>query len=278
MQYPHLYHLIRADYSDSSHDHNRLKRTIDKSSSITANCLKCQVWSSPLSASIMADFKTHTIVAAGASGALTAGLLVHYQLSVQQALLYWGAGTLGGILPDIDSDHSKAIRLIFQLLSGIVAVMAVIRFHHILNLWQLWSAGLVGFLICYYPVRHIFAYFTVHRGILHSLLANLLFAMIMIVIGFHLLGMNAIVAWGCGLFLFAGACIHLILDEIYSVDLGGVRLKSSFGSALKITQWNQPVLTIAFIIAIGGLYHFAPNDEYWLHLAKNFLTQVIKII
>ncbi|CAG8999444.1 MAG: hypothetical protein CENE_01418 [Candidatus Celerinatantimonas neptuna] len=226
----------------------------------------------------MADFKTHTIVAAGISGALTAGLLVHDQLSVQQALLYWGAGTLGGILPDIDSDHSKAIRLIFQLLSGIVAVITVIRFHHALNLWQLWSAGLIGFLLCYYPIRHVFAHFTVHRGILHSLLANVLFSMIMIVVGFHLLGMSAIVAWGCGLFLFSGACIHLILDEIYSVDLGGIRLKSSFGSALKVTQWNQPLLTIAFIIAIGGLYYLSPNDHFWLQLAHHLLKPVTKII
>ncbi|MFM2485937.1 metal-dependent hydrolase [Celerinatantimonas yamalensis] len=226
----------------------------------------------------MADFKTHTIVAAGVSGAMTASLLVHFQLSVPLALLYWGAGTLGGILPDIDSDHSKAIRLIFQLLAGIVAVIAVIRFHQQLNIWQLWCAGLAGFLVIYYPVRRIFAHFTVHRGILHSLLANLLYAMLSIVVGFYCLNMPSWVAWGCGCFLFCGALIHLLLDEIYSVDLSGGRLKSSFGSALKITQWDEPLLTIAFIGAIAGLYYIAPADRYWLHLLEKIGSSVVQLV
>ncbi|MFM2482383.1 metal-dependent hydrolase [Celerinatantimonas sp. YJH-8] len=211
----------------------------------------------------MADFKTHTIAAAVVSGALTTAMLVHYQLSVELALLYWAAGTLGGILPDIDSDHSKSIRLIFQLLSGLATVIVVIKVHPYLKIWQLWLAGLGTFLIIYFPLRQIFARLTIHRGILHSLLANLLFALITIVIGYRLLNMTAAIAWGCGLFLFIGALVHLLLDEIYSVDLAGARLKGSFGSALKITQWNEPWLTVVLIAACGGLYYLAPSGYHW---------------
>lgn len=214
----------------------------------------------------MADFKTHTIVAAGASGALTTVLLVHYQLSVPLALLFWGAGTLGGIMPDIDSDHSTSIKLIFHLLSVIAATVSVIRLHEQLPIWGLWLCGLSCYLIVDYPIRYAFAQFTIHRGILHSLLANLLFALITIVGGFYLLNMPSWVAWGCGVFLFFGAVIHLLLDEVYSVDLAGGRLKSSFGSAFKLTSYREPLLTLGFILASGALYYIAPPDHYWLQL------------
>ncbi|CAG9294976.1 metal-dependent hydrolase [Celerinatantimonas diazotrophica] len=223
----------------------------------------------------MADFKTHTIVAAGVSGAMTTGLLVHYQLSVPLALLFWASGTFGGILPDIDSDHSTSIRLIFQLLAGISAVITVVALHTRLPLWQLWLAGLISFLAVYYPLRQCFASFTIHRGILHSLLANLLFALVMIVAGYYLLDMHPWVAWGCGCFLFCGAIIHLLLDEIYSVDLAGGRLKSSFGSALKLTQWSEPLLSVVVIGLIGGLYYLAPPDHYWLHLMEHLFAPMI---
>lgn len=220
---------------------------------------------------IMADFKTHTIAAAAVSGAMTTVLLVRYQISVELALLYWATGTLGGILPDIDSDHSKSIQLIFGLMAGLGTVIGVILLHPFLNIWQLYLAGVACYLLIYFPIRHFFATLTIHRGILHSLLANLLFALITVVLGYHLLGMTATIAWGCALFVFCGALVHLLLDECYSVDLSGVRLKNSFGSALKLTYWRSPWLSVGFVIACGGLYLIAPSGAFWWHLLRTLM-------
>jgi len=53
--------------------------------------------------------------------------------------------------------------------------------------------------------------------------------------------------------------VHLTLDEIYSVDFEGAYIKRSFGSALKIWQYNSPraslLMTTALLIAIT----FAPT-------------------
>jgi hypothetical protein len=48
------------------------------------------------------------------------------------------------------------------------------------------------------------------------------------------------VAWLAGGFVFLGYMTHLVLDEIYSVDVMGRRIKSSFGTALKIFDRRKP--------------------------------------
>ena len=96
----------------------------------------------------------------------------------------------------------------------------------------------------YVGVRHlagaVFKRFTVHRGIWHSLLAAGLCGLVTTALSYRLLAQEAGLAWAQGLALLLGCIIHLLLDELYSVDLVGARIKRSFGSALKLCDLREP--------------------------------------
>src|SRR5690554_4101361 len=179
----------------------------------------------------MADFRTHLGVAAAggavaAHGGWQAGLWDAWQ--ALPALV-----TFGGILPDIDADRSKAIRLIFNLL----AVPAVVAGALLLQ-GRLDTGGLL--LACgaiYLAVRHLagalFSRFTVHRGLWHSLLAAGLCGLVTTALRHRLQSQPDTLACDHGIALSLDFVIHLALDELYSVDLTGARIKRSFGTALK---------------------------------------------
>ncbi|MCW4630504.1 hypothetical protein [Marinomonas rhodophyticola] len=69
----------------------------------------------------MADFKTHVTVAAILSAPLAASAFILDYANMNEAIFYALAGTLGGLLPDIDADDSAAIRLVFRLFGALVA-------------------------------------------------------------------------------------------------------------------------------------------------------------
>jgi hypothetical protein len=54
-------------------------------------------------------------------------------------------------------------------------------------------------------------------------------------------------------FMFSGFILHLLLDELYSVDFMNRRIKRSFGTALKVVDSKQPYgsgLIVALSLAI----------------------------
>ena len=57
----------------------------------------------------MANFKTHVSVAAALSGVLATGFLAARVAEPKDVWLYFAMGTVGGILPDIDADHSLSV-------------------------------------------------------------------------------------------------------------------------------------------------------------------------
>ena len=97
--------------------------------------------------------------------------------------------------------------------------------------------------------------FSYHRGIWHSILAGLLFWFLTAVIFHRLLGYHEGVAWLAGGFLFIGYLTHLILDEMYSVDVFDTRIKSSFGTAMKLYDAKRPAKSAA--VALAAILAFA---------------------
>ena len=77
----------------------------------------------------------------------------------------------------------------------------------------------------------------------------------------YVLGTHEGVAWLGGGFMFIGYLTHLLLDELYSVNLMGQRLKRSFGSAMKLFDSRKPgeSATIAALAVI--LFLLAPPSR-----------------
>ncbi len=193
----------------------------------------------------MANFNTHISVAAVASGLFaTAGLKLE-EINEPEAVLLTFLGTLGGILPDIDLKYSHPSRIVFTFLGIIASFVAVFALQERFSIIELWMSATLIYLVVRYPVWMLFHTYTTHRGAVHSLAAALLFLFMFACIGYYAFEQTPFLAWLCGFYVFGGFIIHLLLDEIYSVDFLGNTLKRSFGSAFKIIdlkQWMSSVI------------------------------------
>lgn len=217
----------------------------------------------------MANFRTHLVVAAAGGAVIAHGGWQAGLWDVRQALPVLALVTFGGILPDIDADRSRAIRLIFNLLAvpGVVAGALLLQ-------GRLDAGGLL--LACgalYLGVRYLgaglFSRFTVHRGLWHSLLAASLCGLVTVALSHRLFAQPDALAWAHGLAVAAGFVIHLALDELYSVDLTGARLKRSFGTALKPFDWRSPGNSMVMLLAAVNLLPWLPPlAPLWTLLAQ----------
>ena len=74
-----------------------------------------------------------------------------------------------------------------------------------------------------------------------------------------------------GLFVSVGYVIHLVLDEVYSVDLTGARVKRSFGTALKLISSNVKT-TGLLVLATMLVFYTTPSADRFVHTVLNFDT------
>ncbi|WP_080523268.1 metal-dependent hydrolase [Methyloprofundus sedimenti] len=237
----------------------------------------------------MANFKTHLSVASIASSG-AASLAVNIQLiDLLDAPWLILVGTIGGLLPDIDSDNSKPAKLLFLLLAIISAltVLSIFSISHeitelfnpdklvcdlsIFNTSSLLSAlsekcislsllliVLTTFVIVRYLLFAVFNSLTVHRGVFHSILAAIFFALLVTCIAHFYLQQTIEFSWLSGLFVCIGFIVHLLLDEVFSVDLSNSRMKKSFGTALKLCSYNSWSASIIMLLCTLTLYYTSP--------------------
>ncbi|MBH0012447.1 metal-dependent hydrolase [Pseudoalteromonas sp. NZS100_1] len=214
----------------------------------------------------MANFNTHLNTAVIITGLTSATLLSAGHIELKGALWLWFLGSIGGLLPDIDSDNSTSLDTIFNLfaLSAVLLVLNYITTELIIEISfiELIVVPLLVYGFMKYIIRPIFEWITVHRGSCHSLLFILLCALLTTQVTWKLNDQSttqaAVFAWLTGGFILLGGLIHLLLDEIYSVDLSNVTIKRSFGTALKIADFDNKLITLASVIAIAGLIYVAP--------------------
>lgn len=206
----------------------------------------------------MANFKTHLQVAAVGSGLASTLFLNAQYLSPGEAFLCWIMGTLGGILPDIDSDNSHSLSILFSVFSITACGLTAIAWAQHWPLVWVWAACAGMFVLMQFGVRSIFEAFTVHRGIFHSLLAGMFFVLV-VASGVKMLGASSTTSWFLGLFTGFGYCIHLLLDEIFAVDFMNAQIKRSFGSAFKLFDYQNLKTSAALAVAVGVLFFLAPS-------------------
>lgn len=187
----------------------------------------------------MANFKTHISVAAVGSGLVSTSLLGAGIVSPGEAVAFWAVGTTGGILPDIDADHSTAVKSIFTGLGLIVGLLLVFSLADNRSIIELWIVFGLAYTVVRYAILPIFYKFTVHRGIFHSIVAALFFWFLTTVLCFHFLDGEELLSWTVGFFVFFGYIVHLSLDELFSVDLTNNQIKRSFGTALELVDYSN---------------------------------------
>ena len=186
----------------------------------------------------MANFKGHlgTAAALGAVAA-SAGYYIGH-LEPGTAATCFLIACVGGLTPDIDSDNSHSIRIIFNIIAGaILIIFTLLEFVHF---------GIAAALIFRYVLIWPFRKLSDHRGIWHSVPMAFALGMLIYVIAKHL---NDPAAVWYGKFFILGFLIHLIVDEIFAYG------KRSQWTALKL--WSNKN-------AVGYLFLYCATPILWI--------------
>lgn len=197
----------------------------------------------------MANFTTHIAAGTVAAGALATLTLAADVVAPENLIAVTMAGVLGSVLPDIDLKDSRPSRAMFAGLGIFFSFAVLFTFATRFSVAELWILWLGTLLAVRYGLHWIFHHLAVHRGIWHSLLAAAFSAAATAIVFKHILGRHDGVAWLAAGFMFVGFLVHLILDEIYSVDVMDVRMKSSYGTAMKLFDRRHPMASAAMAAA-----------------------------
>jgi len=216
----------------------------------------------------MANFNTHLAVASVGSGLCATVALAGHAAPNNYLLTLTLAGTIGGILPDIDLERAVPARMLFSVLGVVTAFIALFTLQEQHSIAELWIVWLGAYFVTRYGVYKAFEKRTHHRGIFHSILAGLFFMTLTADIFDRVLGQPSAQAWLTGLFVFIGFIIHLALDEIYSVDVEGKVLKKSFGTALKLFDTHSWKASVAMAVALVAVAVVSPPKQEFVEMVK----------
>ena len=198
----------------------------------------------------MADFKTHISVSTGLG--IAYGTASHFLFGIELSHCFVAGGlcSVAGMLPDLDSNSGIPQREMLSFVAVIIPMLMLDRFRALG-----WSPEHMVFVagVMYVGIRFgiggIFKRFTKHRGMWHSIPAALIAGLVTYLVCLSPeVSVRLFKSWA----VVIGFVSHLILDEIYSVDWRGrkIRVKRSFGTALK---WYAPGNTWANVTTYGKL-------------------------
>lgn len=209
----------------------------------------------------MASYRGHLAFASLLGGAYGGMAAWHWQMDWGPALLGAGFTTLGGLLPDLDSDSSLPVRELFALAAAATPVLLVHRLSS-LGFTTEQTLVLLGgvYLLVRYGARALLGRLTVHRGMFHSIPAMLIAGLLVLVV-------YQSPATQVRLYLAGGVMLgflsHLVLDALCSVDLLGARphLKKHAGSPLKLfsSSWPATLVTYGLLAWLVYLVHLEFN-------------------
>jgi len=231
----------------------------------------------------MANFPTHIAIGTVASGMLATLTLAANVVGPENLVAVTAAGILGSVLPDIDLKDSRPGRALFFGLAAFFSFVALFNGAGRYSIVELWILAGLTFLFVRYVAHGIFHRISYHRGIFHSILAAVFFAILTVLVYWIVLDRPEGVAWLAGGFMLVGYLVHLTLDEIYSVDVMDTRVKASFGTALKLWDRRHMRHSIAMAAATVGLFLVTPSSkifvqemaspQLWSGLKQNMLPQ-----
>ncbi|WP_235908540.1 metal-dependent hydrolase [Roseiconus nitratireducens] len=208
----------------------------------------------------MADFKTHISVSTLTGIAYGYWGVTTQSMTLENGMIAGGLCSVSGMLPDLDSDSGVPLREISMFVAAVVPVMMIQRFR---DYGLSHESMALGAMLIYVAIRfglfEFFKRFTIHRGMWHSLPAAASAGLITyLVTPCESDGVRAYKAFGVVL----GFLVHLILDEIWAVEVGvgRIRTKKSFGTALKFFG-SDPISNVGIYAILFGLIYTAWSDN-----------------
>lgn len=216
----------------------------------------------------MANFKTHFAAAAAVSGAASSGLLALDHINSVEAVVAFGLGTLGGFLPDVDSDNSKPVSLTFNAVAIVVSFLVMFSKSSTYSVAEMLLLWVVVYLLVRLALLKTFQHITVHRGMFHSIPAALLAGVLTANLMFYGFATTGLMAWILGAFVALGYVLHLLLDELVSVNLMGRKIKRSFGTAMKLYDPKNWFVSILVYLALVMALLLSPENHGVLALLQ----------
>ena len=216
----------------------------------------------------MANFNTHIFISATASSIAAVSASHIGLIKLLDIPWFIFLGTAGGLLPDIDSNSSQSLKLLFNSLALLISVLTILAYKGQYILPHLFIIASSTFLVVRFPIMEIFKRFTVHRGAIHSLLCASFFTLLTVYIFYNLFDNSIPFSWLSGLFIGFGFIVHLLLDEFYSVDLSNAQLKRSFGTAFKLFSIKYLGVSLVILASSITLYFYTPGYPFslnWLY-------------
>lgn len=206
----------------------------------------------------MAGFKTHITVSSILGAGYGGAAYYLYGVPWPTCVLAGGLCGVSGMLPDIDSDSGTPLRESVAFAAAVVPMMLLHRFQHWgLSHEMIILAGAAVYLLIRFGLSAMLKRYTVHRGMFHSLPAAVIFGQI----AFLLASGDdwRLRAYKAGAVVL-GYISHLVLDEIYSVQWTRGRVKSSFGTAVKLfgQGWWPNVSAYAKLILLAAVIFYEP--------------------
>ena len=207
----------------------------------------------------MADFKSHI------TGSTIVGVAYGYwgvtsqSMSIESGMLAGGLCAVSGMLPDLDSDSGIPLRETSMFVAATAPMLMIDRLR---DLGLSHESMALAAMIVYIAIRFIgvefFKRFTVHRGMWHSIPAAASAGLIAYLV---MPCPTASIRVFKSLAVVLGFVVHLIMDEIWAVDVAaGFRLKKSFGTALKFFGNSVTANTIVWSM-FAGLLYFSMGDH-----------------
>jgi len=220
----------------------------------------------------MANFQTHI----GASTVLGVGYgaVAHFyfDVSIAHSLVAAALCSIAGMLPDLDHKLGIPLRETLNFVAVLVPMLMMPRFMELgLTPEQLVFVAIISYVLIRFVGGSLFRKFTKHRGMWHSIPAAAAAGMVTYVICLSPeQDVRMMKSWAVVL----GFLLHLILDEIYSVDLIGRRLKKSSGTALKFfgKDTGPNVFAYANLIVLGV---FIASDNVMMDCCREAMADGI---
>ena len=193
----------------------------------------------------MADFRTHIATSTALGAAYGTAAWFVFEVPLPTCVVAGSLCAVGGMLPDLDSDSGVPQREMLCFVSVLIPMLMLPRFIQLgwSTETMVFASGLIYVLIRF-GIGNLFRHFTKHRGMWHSIPAAIIAGLVTYLVGLSPeISIRIFKAWAVVL----GFLSHLVLDEIYSVDLNGrrIKVKKSFGSALKWFggRWTPNIFT-----------------------------------